>query len=1066
MFSRIIRGDAEVIAVNGYIGSCCGAEFIEGGRSLDIIRFIVAVTGALLLLMASPVEAAEQPAPRTISDITVLLDQYNPDSKFVEQNRAKAREEPPSSLLGIDLARFFHQRAWAARVIGDAKREIADLRRAVELLPTSNDPERFKHDLSSALLQQGNVLEGIRLRESLSAQATPSNKVGLSGLLTSTYREIGDVEAARASWVQVESGYSGVRASRNPLTIALANAAGLHFYRARGDILAIEGKFDQAEESYRRALGEAVTYLGLAERNIANRTIAPGLTPEMHRELTASLLDTTRLWVARFMLTRNRLDEAELLVREVLQNSLARLGRDNARSAHTMQVFAAILVAQGRYQEASVMGRSAISAFKRAGVEPEARGLAEARRTLGSTLVLQGQWADALNRYDEMRSGLATDPGSVALLGRGDAYWGMALVKSGRAAEAVQMLASRLAEDRKILGESHPLVAFNRGVLGMALAGTGDKQRALAEFNVAVVALLDSGVLAGARSAAQTQLLRYILEGYIELLIEIRDSDLDRGQQVNALSHAFRFADVMRGQSVQGALSASAARAAAGDPAVADLVRKEQDLNEHARALYGYLFNQLSLKPEEQSLKLVGDMRKRLDEIGVERKQLQTELQRHFPRYAEFVNPKPATLEQARAALREGEVLLSVLTTTERTYVWALPKQGAVSFHTADMGETEISRIVGSLRRALDVGEVAITRVPEFDVGQAAKLYETLLKPVEGAWKGAQTLLVVANGALAQLPFGVLLTGPSAATPQALRFEQYKDLPWLIKQIAVAQLPAVNTLVTLRALPQGNVQRTAFAGFGDPQFSAQQAVAPAPAPMQVAMRNMGIRRVTEAALRDGSAPVNYIPYGALPPLPDTREEILAIARALKADISRDVFLGVQASKQSLKKANLANRRIVAFATHGLVPKDFPNLDQPALALASPDGKAESGLLTLEDILQLKLDADWVVLSACNTAAGDGAGAEAISGLGRGFFYAGSRALLVTHWPVETVSAKNLVTKIFERYTADPTLTRAEALRQAHLSVMGENAIESGKPAYSYAHPLFWAPYALVGDGGR
>ena len=137
-----------------------------------------------------------------------------------------------------------------------------------------------------------------------------------------------------------------------------------------------------------------------------------------------------------------------------------------------------------------------------------------------------------------------------------------------------------------------------------------------------------------------------------------------------------------------------------------------------------------------------------------------------------------------------------------------------------------------------------------------------------------------------------------------------------------------------------------------------------------------------------------------------------------------------------------------------------------LALSSPDGKAESGLLTLEDILQLKLDADWVVLSACNTAAGDGAGAEAISGLGRGFFYAGSRALLVTHWPVETVSAKNLVTKLFERYTADPKLTRAEALRQAHLSVMNEHASEGGKPVYSYAHPLFWAPYALVGDGGR
>jgi len=135
------------------------------------------------------------------------------------------------------------------------------------------------------------------------------------------------------------------------------------------------------------------------------------------------------------------------------------------------------------------------------------------------------------------------------------------------------------------------------------------------------------------------------------------------------------------------------------------------------------------------------------------------------------------------------------------------------------------------------------------------------------------------------------------------------------------------------------------------------------------------------------------------------------------------------------KADLRARRVVAFATHGLIPGDFPNLEEPALALSAPDGQAETGLLTLGDVLGLKMDADWVVLSACNTAAGDGAGAEAISGLGRGFFYAGSRALLVTHWPVETRSAQLLVTQTFERYTGSAGVSRAEALRQANLSVI-------------------------------
>jgi CHAT domain-containing protein len=115
-----------------------------------------------------------------------------------------------------------------------------------------------------------------------------------------------------------------------------------------------------------------------------------------------------------------------------------------------------------------------------------------------------------------------------------------------------------------------------------------------------------------------------------------------------------------------------------------------------------------------------------------------------------------------------------------------------------------------------------------------------------------------------------------------------------------------------------------------------------------------------------------------------------------------------------------------------------------------------------------MNADWVVLSACNTATGDGYSSEAVSGLGRAFFYAGTRALLVTNWPVETVSARLLTTELFLRQAEQPALSRAQALRSAMLSVMQQKALNerTGKPDYSYAHPLFWAPYALVGDGGN
>jgi CHAT domain-containing protein len=132
------------------------------------------------------------------------------------------------------------------------------------------------------------------------------------------------------------------------------------------------------------------------------------------------------------------------------------------------------------------------------------------------------------------------------------------------------------------------------------------------------------------------------------------------------------------------------------------------------------------------------------------------------------------------------------------------------------------------------------------------------------------------------------------------------------------------------------------------------------------------------------------------------------------------------------------------------------------------GGAGDGLLTVGKILALKLDADWVVLSACNTAAGQGVGAEAVSGLGRAFFYAGTRALLVSNWPVESDSAHALTTDLFRRIAADPRLSRAEALRQAELALIdGPGAVDPAtkRALFSYAHPIFWAPFALVGDGG-
>ena len=159
-----------------------------------------------------------------------------------------------------------------------------------------------------------------------------------------------------------------------------------------------------------------------------------------------------------------------------------------------------------------------------------------------------------------------------------------------------------------------------------------------------------------------------------------------------------------------------------------------------------------------------------------------------------------------------------------------------------------------------------------------------------------------------------------------------------------------------------------------------------------------------------------------------------------------------------------------FATHALLPGDLDGLVQPAVALSAPTkalgtGKND-GLLTMGEIMGIDLNADWVVLSACNTGAASGKGASAISGLGQAFFYAGARSLLVSHWPVETTSAKEITTGLFDKQTKDESLTRAIALNETVKDLINNKTYKdkNGKDVFSYAHPVFWAPFTVVGDG--
>jgi CHAT domain-containing protein len=646
-----------------------------------------------------------------------------------------------------------------------------------------------------------------------------------------------------------------------------------------------------------------------------------------------------------------------------------------------------------------------------------------------------------------------------------------ALLASGRNKEALDAAQALVNREIARVGEGHYDCASAQGILAVALMRAGRDADAIREFKVALPVLQaaaqqnaddgDAGVMVGAQVR-----LKVIVENYIKLLATTRNASDDVAAQT------FVVADSIRGHAVQRALAESSARAAAKDPALAELVRSEQDLSKQVRAQLGSLNNLLSVPSSERDEQALHDVEGSIARLRVDRDAARAEIKALFPAYADLVNPKPPSIEQIKEALHDGEAVLSFYFGDDASFVWAVPKSGPVAFAPVEAKPSEIKSKIQKLREALEPEAALISDIPPFDVGLGYELYSLLLKPVENGWKHSKSLIVVTNGALGLLPLSLLPTAPSALkSDDDTLFASYRKIPWLARTHDVATLPSLSALRTLRSLPAGASGRSQLIAFGDPLFSKRQAaeeekrtehVIP---PAAATTRGLPLRRRSSPKLKG----VDSAELAMLPRLPDTADELKSIAIALQADPSKVLNLGKDANEKVVKTMNLSGFRVIVFATHGLAAGELNGLTQPALALTSPAvaGVEGDGLLTMEEILQLRLDADWVILSACNTGAGEGAGAEAASGLGRAFFYAGTRAILVTNWSVHSQSAKDLITDLFKRQADDPTLTRAEALRQAMMTLVdGPGYVGSdGTTEFAYAHPLFWAPYTIIGDGG-
>lgn len=1016
----------------------------------------------------SAAPAAFVAPPRTIADITAILDQQKPDPAKKAAATAAADREPPPGASAQELGEFYYQRGLAASDLGRAQQHYDDSKKAVAYGQQANIPPQrlmvFLQQVGFAQRGLGNIkgeLETLDQRLQLSgriAQGAQGQQLNIYQNMIVAVTRQGDLDLARELLGKAERVMSDLPPRFAP---GLKENMRSQLMKARGVIAFEAGRFAEAEAEARRGLALSSSLVPQASSLGIPEGILAGLRDGINDDLAVALL------------RQNRLIEAEAETRRVLLLRLERYGRYAAQSAGSMLMLARNLFEQGRYPEAERLANAARDVLETLGHGKDSRQLANARRWIAQAQSAQGKFREAQGVY----AALERDIGENAEIRQqyldSNPNYAATLLSTGRADEAVRILENVVTRSQKNLGERAYGTAQARGALARGLAKLQQTDRAAAEFEAAMPILLsvsreatdsdDDGSSVGQRDRQ----LQQIVEAYLGLLADTKGS--------SAATEAFRLADAIRGQSVQRALAASAARSAATDPALANLVRYEQDAQKQATAMQGLMTNILSQPSNQQDSATLKKLREDIDKLRTARATVREEIERKFPDYVNLIDPRPATVEQAQKSLRPGEALIATYAGDERLFVWAIPHQGQPAYASSKVRDSEIEKMVADLRKALDPNAESLEDVPAFDVATAYKLYEMLLKPVEAGWASAKSLMIVPHKALGQLPTALLVTEPipqptKAGTP----FAEYKSVPFLARKVAVTQLPSVNSLATLRALPAAKGPRETFVAFGDPWFSLEQA-AEAKAPQRIAqagLQTRGAKRGTPLIRRNVPKieGVDSAELALLPRLPDTAEEVKSIALALRADIGKDVFLGDAANEKTVKTMDLSKRKIVMFATHGLVPGDLNGLTQPALALSAPSvaGIDGDGLLTMEEILALKLNADWVVLSACNTASGAGAGAEAVSGLGRAFFYAGTRALLVSNWPVETVSARTLTTDLFRRQAEDPALARGEAMRQAEVALIdgpGYVSPDTKQPVFSYAHPIFWAPFSVVGDGG-
>lgn len=775
------------------------------------------------------------------------------------------------------------------------------------------------------------------------------------------------------------------------------------------------GQYDEAEGLFRAALG-------LQSRDRAADDMA----------VADTVLD-----LALNVSNQGRHAEAAALFRRaeiVVQRSAET--RDQARLTTYRGYEAANL---GRIDDALRFAQSAVDMWRGLSVAPAitAASKAAAEAELAMALNLQGRM---LLRQGDLVSAYAAAGEALLILDRvaGAPRWwksdalmtlGEISIAQGRLSAAETYLRNALIQRQQIFGEGIGTLRA-RAALGRAYQSEGMNEAAIRIFREALS-------VARQLPRANVPFGNQDLVPFAAAIVGHAETLSDHAAQQGLYAEVFDAFQFVRSPVIERTITQTSARLSTANPEAARLIRALQDKDRALSISRIRLAHEQSLPVQDRSNRVEHGLAQEVLAQAAAVQSVRTELQQKHPGFATLVDPQPLALDKLRQTLGPKEAVISFLVGREQSFVQIVRRESTL-IAASPLGESDLRSAVRSLRRSL---EIEGSSVNELDLNRAHGLYRDLLGNAAAALDGADHLIVVPADALASMPFSLLVTKAPASG-------DYRKAEWLVKQASITHAPSLNSFVTLRTTRPATRPSRPLLAFGNPVLGN---------PAHRSVQTQALFQLNAGCRQD--APMSADALRKLPSLPDTLSEMRAVAASLGAG-PNSILSGAGASESALSDAELDQYRVLYFATHGLLPGELRCQAEPALVLTpptqTPNARNMDGLLEASEIAGLSLNADLVVLSACNTAAGDELGGESMAGLSQAFFHAGARNLLSTHWQVPSAATTKLMTGVFDRLASDRSLNTATALRAAQLQLIGDP---------NTAHPFFWGAFTLMGDGG-